>query len=91
MWLLREEDCKKQKALLVLWKKNSMGGAAMKKKVSIKTVDGNRYDFVCSDDNIPEVVGDIGSEWLRIYGDNETRLFPINNIVLITIKGEDDA
>ena len=89
--MLRKEDCKRQKALLVLRKENRMGGAAMKKKVSIKTVDGNRYDFVCSDDNIPEVVGDIGSEWLRIYGDNETRLFPINNIVLITIRGEDDA
>ncbi|MBR3584472.1 MAG: hypothetical protein IKO00_00455 [Oscillospiraceae bacterium] len=59
---------------------------------SIKTVDGNRYDFIT--DNIRSLLIELhiaGSDWLKIQDRSVTRLFYKPNIVCITIKEADDA
>lgn len=59
---------------------------------SIKTVDGNRYDFIA--DNIhsrPIELQITDSDWLKIQDRSVTRLFYKPNIVCITIKEAEDA
>ena len=58
-------------------------------ELSIKTVDGNRYDFLVGEKNqIPmETVGD----WVTMKQNGITRMFYKPNIVCITIKEADDA
>ena len=46
MRMLRKEDCKRQKALLVLRERNRLEVLEVtKRKISIKTIDGGRFDF----------------------------------------------
>lgn len=61
------------------------------KKVSIKTVDGNRYDYLCDQDNFTESAGDDVGEWFSVIRDGVTRLFFKKNIVSITIRDADNA
>ena len=59
---------------------------------SIKTVDGNRYDFIT--DNTSSLLIDLhiaDSDWVKIRDRSVTRLFYKPNIVCITIKEAEDA
>ena len=61
---------------------------------SIKTVDGNRYDFIFITDNINSLLIDLhiaDSDWIKIQDRSVTRLFYKPNIVCITIKEAEDA
>lgn len=61
------------------------------KKISIKTVDGNRYDFVRDESNWPFNTGNIHQDWIQIDEDGVKRLFFRQNIVSITIKDIDNG
>lgn len=61
---------------------------------SIKTTDGNRYDFkepACSGKLVQRFVNSDSNVWLRIEDGSVTRLFFKPNVVCITIKEVDDA
>lgn len=58
------------------------------KKCSIKTVDGNRYDFI-REKNESLFVTD--RDWIVIQDNNITRMFLRENIVSVTIKVEEEA
>ena len=57
-----------------------------KKQISIKTVDGNRYDFVRDESNCPFVKYSLDQDWIKIEDGGTVRKFFRNNIVSITIK-----
>lgn len=57
-----------------------------KKQISIKTVDGNRYDFVRDESNWPFVKYSLDQDWIKIEDGSTVRKFFRNNIVSITIK-----
>ena len=64
------------------------------KTFSIKTTDGNRYDFkepACSEELVQRLVNSDSNVWLRIEDGSVTRRFYKPNIVCITIKEADDA
>ena len=64
------------------------------KTFSIKTTDGNRYDFkepVCSEKLVQRFVNSDSKVWLRIEDGSVARLFYKPNVVCITIKEADDA
>ena len=64
------------------------------KTFSIKTTDGNRYDFkepACSEELVQRFVNSDSNVWLRIEDGSVTRRFYKPNIVCITIKEADDA
>ena len=64
------------------------------KTFSIKTTDGNRYDFkepACSEELVQRFVDTGPIDWLGIEDGSVTRLFYKPNIVCITIKEADDA
>ena len=59
---------------------------------SIKTVDGNRYDFIT--DNIHSLLIELhiaDNDWLKIQDRSVARMFYKPNIVCITIKEAEDA
>ena len=56
------------------------------KHISIKTVDGNRYDFMKADN---EESYSFEDGVISVTEGNEIRLFILNNIASITIKVED--
>ena len=56
----------------------------MPKKISIKTVDGNRYE--CDHKDV-DAWNDNG--WLRIKDGSTIRIFWLNNIVYITVREEE--
>ena len=59
-------------------------------KVSIKTVDGNRFDYIRSvkDKIFDEDSNDI---WGIVRADGMTRMFFMKNIVMVTIRTEEDV
>ena len=59
-------------------------------KLSIKTVDGNRYDFIVPK-NYSLNVNTYRQEWMEIEQHGVKRMFYVPNIVCITIKEESDA
>ena len=64
------------------------------KTFSIKTTDGNRYDFkepVCSEKLVQRFVNSDSKVWLRIEDGSVARLFYKPNIVCVTIKEAEDA
>lgn len=60
----------------------------MEKTISIKTVDGNRFDFKHDSKESPFK---IEYDWLVLKQGSVTRRFLISNIVCITEKEIDDA
>lgn len=64
------------------------------KTFSIKTTDGNRYDFkepACSEELVQRFVNSDSNVWLRIEDGSVARLFYKPNIVCVTIKEAEDA
>ena len=64
------------------------------KTFSIKTTDGNRYDFkepACSEELVQRFVTSGPIDWLEIRDGSVTRLFFKTNVVCITLKEVDDA
>ena len=59
-------------------------------KVSIKTVDGNRFDYIrfVEDRIFDEDSNDI---WGIVRTDGMTRMFFMKNIVMVTIRTEEDV
>lgn len=58
--------------------------------LSVKTVDGNRYDFEVPKD-YELTVKNYREEWMEIKQHGVSRLFYIPNIVCITTREGDDA
>lgn len=58
----------------------------MLKKISIKTADGNRYDFVRPEENFPFKCGDLNKDWIKIEDEGITRMFYRQNIISIIIE-----
>ena len=56
----------------------------MPKKISIKTVDGNRFDIIVNDNMTPVVDYRYRDQWLSFEDGNTKKLFYIPNIVSIT-------
>ena len=59
------------------------------KKISIKTVDGNRFDFTHDGPDQPYKIEN--NHWIVVKLDGVTRWFLIDNIVSITEKEVDDG
>ena len=57
--------------------------------LSIKTVDGNRYDFEVPEDYVLNIKT-FRQEWMEIDQHGVKRMFYIPNIVCITIREADD-
>ena len=61
------------------------------KKISIKTVDGNRYEYIMGGECLAEALIELTKDWLEIEDDGITRMFFRPNIVTITIKDAEDG
>lgn len=59
-------------------------GAAMKKQISIKTVDGSRNNFIVDDFDIQEFSSLDGNLYNGIPIEDGTKWFNLRNIVSIT-------
>ena len=62
----------------------------MPKKISVKTVDGNRYDFV-NEDGVLSSVMEKGSLWYGVEQNSTTKWFYVPNIVSITEAEAEDG
>ena len=58
----------------------------MLKKISIKTADGNRYDFIRSEYNFPFRFEDLNKDWIKVEEEGITRMFYRQNIISIMIE-----
>ena len=61
---------------------------------SIKTTDGNRYDFkepACSEELVQRFVNTGPIDWLGIQDGPVTRMFFKANVVCITVREVEDA
>jgi len=56
----------------------------MPKKVSVKTVDGNRFDIIVNDNMTPVVDYRYRDQWLSFVDGSTRKFFYIPNIVSIT-------
>ena len=56
------------------------------RKISIKTVDGNRYDFVKDVEDWPFKMDTLSLDWIKIEDNGVVRMFFRSNIVTITVK-----
>ena len=65
----------------------------MPKKISIKTVDGNRYDRLVPDEIIPEsgVPYTLLQDWLSFVDGSTRKYFYVPNIVSITETEVEDG